>query len=34
MLTIIAIFYRRDLDRYKFQPIKDRRDGATISVNG
>jgi hypothetical protein len=28
-LTIIAIFDRRDLNRYKFQPIKDRRDGAT-----
>jgi hypothetical protein len=32
ILTIIAIFDCRDLNRHKFQPIKDRRDGATISV--
>jgi hypothetical protein len=31
-LTIIAIFDCRDLNRHKFQPIKDRPDGATISV--
>jgi hypothetical protein len=28
----IAIFDCRDLNRHKFQPVKDRRDGATISV--
>jgi hypothetical protein len=32
ILTIIAIFDCRDLNRHKFQPIKDRREGATISV--
>ena len=32
ILTIIAIFDCRDLNRHKFQPIEDRRDGATISV--
>jgi hypothetical protein len=32
ILTIIAIFDCRNLNRHKFQPIKDRRDGVTISV--
>jgi hypothetical protein len=32
ILTIIAIFYCRDLNHHKFQTIKDHRDGATISV--